>query len=137
MDLSRKDSRQRTLLFTNYQVYYRCSESVWTEEIVIETDRLSKSMEARPGKYRWAADRPRHIVSGKLLLLKLIVPQLHVDDQWNYLGRFPDYAAAIREYTQRTLTNPNDIPIAITGVLRTLESDTRQFISELPKTYFS
>jgi hypothetical protein len=128
---------KRILLFTDYQVYYRCSESVWTEEIVNETKRLSNSIESRPGKYRWAADRPRHNVSGKLLLLKMIVPQLHVDDQWSYLGRFPDYAAAIREYTQRTLTNPNDILIAISGVLKTLKPDTGQFICGLPKAYFA
>lgn len=42
---------KRILIFTNFQVYFRCSEAVWTEEIVMETERLSKSVEARPAKY--------------------------------------------------------------------------------------
>jgi hypothetical protein len=128
---------KRILLFTDYQVYYRCSESIWTEEILMETGRLSKSMEARSGKYRWAGDRPRHVPGGKALFIQVVLPQLKVDDQWSYLGKFPDYAAAIREYTQRTLTQPADSFVAIEGVLRTLEKDSGEFIKGLPRNYFS
>src|SRR5262249_10334928 len=99
---------KRILLFTDFQVYFRCSESIWTEEIVMETERLSKSIESRPGKYRWVADRPAHEVSMKVQLLKLIMPELNVHDQWNYLGNFPDYIAVVREYTHRILEDPND-----------------------------
>lgn len=44
---------KRLLLFTDYQVYFKCAESIWIEEAYMETDELSKSMESRPEKYRW------------------------------------------------------------------------------------
>jgi len=58
---------KRILLFTDFQVHYRCSESIWTEEIFTETEAPSKSIEARTTKYRWATDRQPHIPSKKLL----------------------------------------------------------------------
>jgi hypothetical protein len=127
---------KRILLFTDFQVYYRCSESIWTEEIFMETETPSKSIEARSAKYRWAADRQPHIPSKKLLLVKMVIPQLNVGDEWNYLGKFPDYAAAIREYSQRNLTDHGDVLIAINGLLRTLQIDAGQFISGLPEAHF-
>lgn len=127
---------KRILLFTDFQVYYKCSEAIWTEEIIMETGRLSKSIEARTAKYRWAADRPHYAPNGESLVIKLVVPQLNVDDQWNYLGMFPDYALAVREYTQRTLTKPDDTLIAINGVFRTLQPDSGEFYFGLPSAYF-
>lgn len=127
---------KRLLLFTESQVYYKCSEAIWTEEIIMETGRLSKSIEARKAKYRWAADRPHYAPDGKSTLLKMVIPQLNVDDQWNYLGMFPDYAMAVREYTQRTLTKPDDTLIAIGGVFRTLQPDSGEFHFGLPSAYF-
>lgn len=44
---------KRLLLFTDYQVYFKCAESIWVEEAYMETDELSKSVESRPEKYRW------------------------------------------------------------------------------------
>ena len=44
---------KRLLLFTDYQVYFKCAESIWIEEAYMETDELSKSIESRPEKYRW------------------------------------------------------------------------------------
>lgn len=127
---------KRILLFTDFQVYYRCSEAIWTEEIIMETGKLSKSVEARAAKYRWAADRPHYAPNGKSLLVKMVVPQLNIDDEWNYLGMFPDYASAVREYTQRTLTKPDDTLIAINGVFRTLQPDSGDFYFGLPSAYF-
>ncbi|KAH8888540.1 HET-domain-containing protein [Thozetella sp. PMI_491] len=130
---------KRILLFTDFQVYFKCSESIWIEEAFMETDDLSKSIEARPEKYRWGPDRPssdKFLPSGKTMLLKIFLPQLNVDDPWGYLGRFPDYAAAVREYTQRTVSNPNDILKAIHGVFLTLKSDTGDFIYGHPENYF-
>jgi len=127
---------KRILLFTDSQVYYRCSESIWTEEVVMETGKLSNSIEARRAKYRWAADRPHYVPNSKSLLIKLVLPQLNVDDQWKYLGMFPDYASAIREYTKRTLTQPNDALTAINGVFRTLQPDSGTFYFGLPSAYF-
>ena len=127
---------KRLLLFTESQVYYKCSEAIWTEEVIMETGRPSKSIEARKAKYRWSADRPHYAPDGKSMLLKMVVPQLNVDDQWNYLGMFPDYAMAVREYTQRTLTKPDDTLIAIKGVFSTLQPDSGEFYFGLPSAYF-
>ena len=44
---------KRLLLFTDYQVYFKCAESIWVEESYMETEELSKSIESRPEKYRW------------------------------------------------------------------------------------
>lgn len=127
---------KRILLFTEHQVYFRCSEAIWTEEIMMETEKLSKSIEARKAKYRWSADRPHYAPDGKSLMLKIVMPQLNVDDQWTYLGMFPDYASAVREYTQRTLAKPDDTLVAISGVFRTLQPDSGDFHYGLPSAYF-
>lgn len=49
---------------------------------------------------------------------------------------FPDYASAVREYTQRTLTKPDDTLIAINGVFRALQPDFGEFYFGLPSAYF-
>src|SRR4051794_38964209 len=72
----------------------------------------------------------------KITFVKMVVPQLNDDDQWNYLGMFPDYASAVREYTQRTLTKPDDTLIAINGVFRTLQPDSGEFFFGLPSASF-
>lgn len=128
---------KRLLIFADQQVYFKCSEAIWTEEIVMETDRLSKAMEARKEKYRWAADRPEYIPSSRAMLIKMLIPKLEIDNQWSYLGSFPDYAAAVREYSRRSLTKESDVLNAIKGVFRTLESDCGDFIFGLPSQYFS
>jgi Heterokaryon incompatibility protein (HET) len=131
---------KRLLLFTDFQVYFRCSESVWTEEIIMETEELSKSLKARPGKYRWAADRPQHENNPLIIpvpFIRMFVPQLLIDDEWNYLGKFPDYAAAIKEYTQRELSHPSDNLVAIEGVLSTLQAELGRFFFGLPSGFFS
>jgi len=101
----------------------------------METETPSKSIETRLAKFRWTADRQPHIPSQKLLLVKMVIPQSNINDEWNYLGKFPDYAAAIREYTQRELTDRNDVLIAIKGILRTLQIDAGHFIRGLPETH--
>lgn len=126
---------KRLMLFTDYQVYFRCSESIWTEEVFMETEEPSKSVEAREAKYRWAADRQSHIPSRKLYFVKTFVPQLNIDDEWNYLGKFPDYAAAIKEYSQRTLSNRKDTLIAVDGVLKTLRLDAGRFVKGVPEAH--
>lgn len=126
----------------------------------LETDDLSKSIESRPEKYRWGPDRPqskKFVPTDKTLLLKLVFPQLNIDDpcknlvgilssdtlanyiqqpQGGYLGKFSDYAAALREYTCRSLSNPSDKLKAIHGVFRTLRSDTGNFFHGHPENYF-
>lgn len=127
---------KRILLFTDYQVYYKCSESIWTEEIMLETEHVSKSVEARPGKYRWQPSRGRDQMNTRASLLKHYNPQLQVEDEWDYLGGFLDYSAAIQEYTRRTLSDDNDTLWAINGVLETMEEVTGKFFLGLPRKHF-
>ncbi|KAK5270382.1 hypothetical protein LTR99_005765 [Exophiala xenobiotica] len=109
---------KRILLFTEYQVYFKCSESIWTEEIVLETGRISKSVEARPRKYCWQPDRARGAGNTRASVLKYFNPQLQVEDAWEYLGGFLDYAAAVH------------------GILETMEDVTGKFICGLPGNHF-
>lgn len=64
------------------------------------------------------------------------MPELRADDQWDYLRKFPDYVAVLREYTHRTLSRQEDILNAINGVFRTLRPDPGRFICGLPEGYF-
>lgn len=127
---------KRLLLFTDYQVYFKCSESIWTEEIMMETQALSDSMEARSQKYRWGPDRPLHTHHTRHELIRIVFPYLEVDDPWSYLGQFPDYVAAVREYSQRSLTKPEDALRAVGGVFRTMESSMGEFHYGLPEVHF-
>jgi hypothetical protein len=42
--LQEKLLSKRILLFTDTQTYFKCSESIWTEEIHMETPKLSNSV---------------------------------------------------------------------------------------------
>ncbi|KAK5318051.1 hypothetical protein LTR70_005535 [Exophiala xenobiotica] len=66
----------------------------------------------------------------------MVIPQLSVSNEWNYLGKSPDYAAAIREYSQRDLTDQGDVLLAIDGLLRTLRLDAGRFVAGLPEAHF-
>jgi hypothetical protein len=127
---------RRILLFTDSQVYFKCSESIWMEEVMMETERLSKSVETRRGKYRWQPNRERHVADSQAQNLRVFNPQLHIEDDWDYLGGFLDYTAAIREYTKRTLTDKHDMLFAIDGVLESMEDVTGRFIFGLPQNHF-
>ena len=137
---------QRILLFTNQQVYFKCSESIWTEEIYMETRKLSNSIEARGRKYAWTPERTRKAMDGLNALqgtlggfnnpnLRLF-PSYNSAYEWNYLGQFLSYAAAVKEYTSRQLSDPRDSVFAIQGVLSTLESSIGTLVQGLPETYF-
>jgi hypothetical protein len=127
---------RRILLFTDFQVYFKCSESIWTEEVMMETERLSKSVEARAGKYRWNPNRERHVADWQAEGLRRYNPQLNIEDEWNYFGSLLDYTSAIQEYTKRTLTDPNDMMFAISGVLESMEGALGEFTLGLPQTHF-
>ena len=128
---------KRLLLFTDYQVYFKCSESIWTEEVNLETERLSKSVEGRRAKYVWDPGRARHVPDYRALeMQRLYNAHLKIEDEWNYLGGFMDYASAVEEYSKRQLTDPKDTLFAISGILETLQDVTGRFILGLPKKHF-
>ena len=129
---------KRLLLFTDYQVYFKCSESIWSEEIHTTTTRLSKSLESRTAKYLWDPDRqrPKLMQATKNSIWFGLNPRLNVVDEWGYLGGFMDYAAAVKEFTSRSLTDPKDTLSAISGILETLEGAIGQFTLGLPDEHF-
>lgn len=120
---------KRILLFTGCQTYFKCCESIWTEEIHMETERLSKSSMARDAKFAWSPGRhasevPRAVKHQWQMLLP---DRLSTKDEWDYLGSFLDYASAVEEFTKRQLTDPEDVLFAISGVIDTIKSVTEQF----------
>jgi len=126
------------MLFTDQQVYFKCSESIWTEEIALETRRISKSEKARKRKYAWkpnGMDAERRGIWQHMRSQTLVLGSENFMDQWGYLGSFPLYAAAVQEYTSRKLSDHRDILFAINGVLRTLEP-TGRIVEGLPESYF-
>ncbi|KAF2251496.1 HET-domain-containing protein [Trematosphaeria pertusa] len=127
---------RRIILFTDYQVYFKCSESIWTEEVVLENGCLSTSVEARRAKYRWQPNRRRHVPDARAMEMKIYNGRLKIEDDWNYLGGFLDYAAAVQEYSKRKLTDPKDTLFAISGILETMEEVTGGFILGLPRKHF-
>lgn len=128
---------KRMLLLTDYQVYFKCAESIWTEEIHLETEKLSKSVEARQAKYLWKPGRERHsLLEGRATALAEHLLQLNVEDEWDYLGGFLDYTAAVAEFSRRNLTNRSDTLFAISGVLDTLRDITGDFTLGLPRKHF-
>lgn len=130
---------RRLLLFTDEQVYFKCSEAIWTEEIALETRKVSNSVEARRRKYAW---KPTGIDFQKNILWKslqekmsILVPSINLYDRWDYLGTFVSYAAGVREYTSRQLSDHRDVIFAIIGVLETLGA-TGQILQGLPESHF-
>ena len=59
-----------------------------------------------------------------------------MEDEWDCLGGFLDYAAAIQEHTRRKLSDENDKLFAISGVLETMEEVTGKFFLGLPRKHF-
>jgi hypothetical protein len=111
---------KRVLVFTDYQVYFKCSNMVWCEDTALETDRCSASRYKRWRPLRWPGDRG----TGEEIETVGLVD-------------FGDYASVIKSFTPRTLGKVKDGVDAITGVLATLTPNMGQFFSGLPRKYFA
>ncbi|KAF2100734.1 HET-domain-containing protein [Rhizodiscina lignyota] len=130
--LQEKLLSKRLLLFTDYQVYFKCAESIWTEEINMETGQLSSSVEARPSKYRWVADREVHEVHGWDRLAGVFNFR-DVKDKDPHLGFLPNYVQLVENYSTRSLSDPRDYLFAVEGLLRTIDE---VLFSGIPQQYF-
>jgi hypothetical protein len=129
--LQEKLLSKRILFFTDFQVYFKCSESIWTEAVRMETGRLSKSIQSRPNKFRWVADREPHAVDQFTVTISSLF--LDTKDKEPELGFLPNYTELIEQYTKRSLSDPRDTLFAIEGVLRTFGCP---LFSGLPQNYF-
>ncbi|KAF2432292.1 HET-domain-containing protein [Tothia fuscella] len=110
---------KRLLLFTDYQVYFQCSNMVWCEDIALETDRCSGSTKKKWRPLRWAGDR--HIGENERDVIDVDLD---------------NYVSVIEQFTPRTLGDRKDGVDAIEGVLGTLQSAMGSFECGLPQTYF-
>lgn len=138
---------RRLLLFNDHQVYFKCLESIWTEEVWLETAKLSNSIAARRRKYAWIRNHENSRatttntgrVFAEVLLNAIplrIFPSQNRASEWDYLGQFSSYAAAVQEYTWRDFSDPRDALFAINGVLRTQGSSSGMLLNGLPEAYF-
>ena len=109
---------KRLLLFTDYQVYFQCSNMVWCEDTALETERCSASTKKKWRPLRWAGDR----------LMGETTKEAGVS-----LG---NYMSVIKEFTRRIVTDPEDRVDAIQGVLGTLEPAMGTFHLGMPEDYF-
>jgi hypothetical protein len=109
---------KRILLFTDYQVYFQCSNTVFCEDTAMETDRCSASIKKKWRPLRWAGDRL-------------------MGEQTDQAGaNLSNYMSVIREYTKRTITDPCDGVDAIQGVLGTMQFEMGAFHHGMPVHYF-
>jgi hypothetical protein len=127
----------RLLLFTDFQVYFRCANSVCAEDIFMEAGALSKTIKRRQNPFAWAA---AHLEEPALLdkvgdFLTFENWKL-TDKNWK-LAFLPNYVAVISEYTQRTFSFNQDKLTAIYGVLRTLDSSEGAFPGGLPRAWLA
>lgn len=105
----------RCLIFTEFQVYWRCQEAVWLEEVALE-DTMSTDLEILP---RDAAAR---------------LPHSRLDSE----GYFSFYERLLMSYIQRRLTYPSDLINAFSGIcsrLSVVQED--RFFWRLPQSQFS
>lgn len=127
---------RRLLIFTDHQIYFRCSNGVWSEDTASETTRL-----VRPDGtkfFRWGDDRQPHDYSalGAYSLVDFLNFGSRRLTGVDTRASFANYAAVVKEYTQRTLTFHQDALPAIEGVLRDLDSRPSAYVAGLPRWYF-
>jgi Heterokaryon incompatibility protein (HET) len=103
---------RRLLLFTDYQVYWQCSNMVWCEDTILETPTRSHSNRKAPRPLCWIGHR------------------------LNNVATIDNYTSVIEEYTSRTATNSADGLNAISGILRTLDDFGDGFICGMPQKLF-
>lgn len=143
--LQEKVLSNRIMVFSNWQVYFRCCNAVWCEDIAVETGRLSNSIFRNPNPYIWPMNRPpgkrRAMVNGLMELGDALLTTseqtsgflngfIHPLDLFNKDLKI--YGSVIEEYTKRSLSVKTDILRAISGILRTFEASFGRFVAGMP-----
>ncbi|KAL9114143.1 MAG: hypothetical protein Q9227_001915 [Pyrenula ochraceoflavens] len=136
--LQEKILSRRLIFITDYQVYFKCNNAVWSEDVFAETGRLSTSPRSHPNPFSWVAARnglpEKRIPFHYRFLDTLLDGSLNIHIKRPFLGQFPNYAAVVKNYTQRALSFESDRIRAIQGVLNTL--DIGPFYAGLPDQFF-
>lgn len=120
--LQEKIFSRRLLLFTDHQVYFRCRNASWCEDVRSEATELSKSSSRRPNPFAWIADRElleaAPVANSPARRLLTSVTAINKKPEgWNQILK---YINIVNMYIERSLTDPSDVLRAIAGVLRTL-----------------
>ncbi|KAF2106202.1 heterokaryon incompatibility protein-domain-containing protein [Lophiotrema nucula] len=132
---------KRLLVMTDFQMYFRCSNMVWCEDLAMETVRLSTNRGRMDQPLRWAADRSRNSHRApimqrgldELAFMSNLVSITHIDTR-RIAPVLLNYTSVVSEFTRRSLSNPRDGVNAVMGVLNTLE-ETGAFYHGLPDRY--
>jgi hypothetical protein len=128
---------KRLLLFTDFQVYFRCPNSVCAEDIVMEAGALSTTIKRRQNPFGWGASRLEEPALLDQVGDFLTLENWKLTDRNWKLAFLPNYVALISEYTQRTFSFSQDRLKAIYGVLRTLDPSERAFPGGLPRAWLA
>lgn len=132
--LQEKIFSRRLIFITDHQVYFKCNNAVWSEDVFAETGQLPTSLRRHQNPFSWVAARNENVPFHYRFLDTLLNGSLNIHMKYPYLGQFPNYAAVVNNFTQRTLSLESDRIRAIQGVLGTL--DIGPFYAGLPARYF-
>jgi hypothetical protein len=126
---------RRLLLFTDMQMYFRCGNSSFTEDVAMETGPLPHSTLRKPNPLHFdgpsRGSQLQRPWTGTLLALRRF---LHLKED-SSLAYLPIYMHLLKEYTRRSLTFKGDSLDAISGVLRALDSSDLAFCAGLPRKW--
>ncbi|KUJ19722.1 HET-domain-containing protein [Mollisia scopiformis] len=134
--LQEKLLSKRILLFTDFQMYFRCANSICAEDIAMEAGILSDSIKKRQNPFKWGVQRERPSTLDKVGDFITLDALKLTDKSWN-LTFLPNYVALIEEFSQRTFTYKQDTLKAILGVLRTWGPSNDNFPGGLPRDWLS
>lgn len=157
----------RILLFTESQVYFKCSEAISSEQSWIDVSHIVKNTQALAMKYRWSSvhlSKPMQAKSygtkfmqwlgydtGSTWMESFIFAAKSQRDagfkdfyepeammrECTQRAWFKSYTSAVQECTQRALRDPNDLFFSIDGILKLLGSGPGGFFWGLPCTEFA
>ncbi|KAK3312637.1 heterokaryon incompatibility protein-domain-containing protein [Apodospora peruviana] len=130
---------RRLLIFTDFQVYFRCSNGVWSEDVAAETTPNLAQRRSSEGFFCWGDEKLPHDYSTRRpysLVDFLNFGSMKLANIHSYQGSFANYTAVVEEYTQRDLTYRQDALPAIDGVLRVLDPAESAYVAGLPRRFF-
>lgn len=134
--LQEKVLSKRLLLFTDFQVYFRCANSVCSEDVAMETGALSTNMKRRPNPFQWGANRDAPSSLERIGDLLTFNKLKLTDKNWN-LTFLPNYVALVAEFSLRTFSFKKDTLKAMSGVLYNLDQSKLAFPGGLPRAWFA
>jgi len=118
-------------------MYFRCANSIYAEDITMETGALPNTIKRRPNPFAWGAARLEAPSFWDKVGDTLTFKKWKLTDKTWKLNFLPNYVALISEFSQRTFTFSQDRLKAINGVLQTLDSSDRAFPGGLPRSWLA